>query len=70
MNIKLTQTDLDVIKYLMTGCEDLNLFTKDMDPAGCERCPIERKCKDVRYKLWGKDVLKETKYRMQVDEDL
>lgn len=60
----LSEHDLNLILYWITGCEDLQR------PKKCQECIIYKECSELRYKLWERDVLKDTKYRMNLNRVL
>lgn len=49
----------DIILYWLTACEDLQ-----REQGGCRNCYLEKECLMARYQLFGKDVLKDKKYKL------
>ena len=57
---RLKDSDLDILKYALTACEDMER------PDICKAtCPVYVPCLELRKKLWNKDVLKDTEYRLE-----
>ncbi len=57
----LTFQEKNVIAYWLTACEDMQV--KDSEPR-CEECPIYNSCKELRMKIWGRDILEDKEYEM------
>ena len=60
-NYRLQSKDLDIIAYWITSCEDMER------PSVCNAtCPVYELCEPLRKRIWGKDILKDTQYRMKL----
>lgn len=57
---KFKDSDLDLIKYWITSCEDMER------PNVCDStCPVYSPCLRLRKKIWNRDILKDTEYRLE-----
>lgn len=52
--------DETILAYWLTACDDMQ-----RESGGCQNCAISKECKNLRFKIFGRDILKKRKFKMR-----